>query len=146
MLRKRLSVNVINRVVSKNFSNNDGTSVTIQSLFTKEWASATTEKIVSARYCVILGSSNPARAALSIGSQSAGKLTLNISGQIQGAGGRPGVNGGRGGDALTIKATSTSGQDLIIMGFQQNSRWRRRWRGRRQERQWHRHEYSQGTC
>lgn len=91
--------------------------MTVQSLFTaEEWSSATTDKIANVPSDVILGSSNPAQAALSIGSQWAGKLTLNVAEQIQGAGGKPGVNEGRGGDALAINATGTSGQGLIVTG------------------------------
>ncbi|WP_146206473.1 putative Ig domain-containing protein [Ochrobactrum sp. POC9] len=108
---------VTNREVARNFSNNDGAPVTVQSLFTaEEWASTTTDKVANVPSDVILGSSNPAQAAVSIGSQWAGKLTLNVAGQIQGAGGKPGVNGGNGGDALAVNAKSTSDQDLIITG------------------------------
>lgn len=75
------------------------TNLNLSSLFsTADWQSTTKKKIVVIAAGVIIGSSNPALAALVTGTGMGGLLDLIISGQVQGAGGA--INSGVGGDAI----------------------------------------------
>src|SRR5690606_17228887 len=73
-----------------------------------DWTNPLVDKVINVPSGVVVGSTDPTKSAIKIGSKWGGKLQLVVAGEIQGAGGAAG--GGKGGDALEIDTTGLSGQ------------------------------------
>lgn len=90
------------------------TGFAIKSLFDaeypNEWQNPETNKIINIHPGVIVGSTSGD--AVTVGSAWKGTLTMNLMGEIQGAGGS--ANGGGGGNALNANAVSATGAKMKV--------------------------------
>lgn len=82
-------------------------NLNISSLFSAEdWAATWKKKVVNIAAGVVIGSTNPAVAALQTGTGRGGPLEINISGEVQGAGGA--ANSGNGGPAINLQESNVT--------------------------------------
>jgi hypothetical protein len=83
------------------------TNLNISTLFSSgDWADAFKKKIVIIAAGVIVGSANPAIAALLTGTGRGGDLEIVVDGEVQGAGGV--ANSGAGGPAINVQQTGAT--------------------------------------